>query len=194
MAQPRGPDPNQQPALAAQRRALELALEARAQVDAMNRMLNRISAMQSQLGSYRKTVETEANGIDPSERAEAKSQAPLLASAAALDQELGALKNSVYDPKVQHEVPEDYLHQLTDLHDALEANAAQLAGLGVQAPTGPLLAIESELTGELNAKLAAYNALLSGDVAAYDQAAYAAGAPTLPAGRPITVAAPPPIP
>jgi photosystem II stability/assembly factor-like uncharacterized protein len=186
-------DPNQQPALAAQKRSLELALEARAQVDAMNRMLNRISAMQSQLGSYLKTVETEASGIDPSQRDEAKSVAPLLARGKALDKELGHLKDSVYNPNVQHKVPEDSLHQLTDLHDALEANAGQLAGLGVQAPTGPLLAIESELTGELNAKLAAYNALLSGDVAAYDQAAYAAGAPTLAAGKPITVAAPPPI-
>jgi photosystem II stability/assembly factor-like uncharacterized protein len=186
-------DPNQVPALAAQKRSLELALEARAQVDAMNRMLNRISAMQSQLGSYRKTVRREANGIDPSQRAEAKSLAPLLARAEALGKELGKLKDSVYNPNVQHKVPEDNLHQLTDLHDALEANAGQLASLGVQAPTGPLLAIESELTGELSAKLAAYNALLSGDVAAYDQAAYAAGAPTLAAGKPITVAAPPPI-
>ncbi len=186
-------DPNQAPALAAQKRSLELALEARAQVDAMNRMLNRISAMQSQLASYRKTVETEANGIDPSQRAEARSAAPLLTRGKALDKELGELKDSVYNPKVQHKVPEDNLHQLTDLHDALEANASQLAGLGVQAPTGPLLAIESELTGELDAKLAAYNALLSGDVAAYDQAAYAAGAPTLSAGKPITVAAPPEI-
>jgi photosystem II stability/assembly factor-like uncharacterized protein len=187
------PDPNRPPALAAQRRSLQLALEARAQVDALNRMLNRISAMQSQLAGYRKTVEAEANGIDPSQRAEAKSQAPLLARAEALGKELGKLKDSVYDPNVQHKVFEDNLHQLTDLHDALELNAGQLAGLGVQAPTGPLLAIESELDGELDAKLAAYNALLSGDVAAYDKAAYEAGAPTLAAGKPITVAAPPPI-
>lgn len=186
-------DPNQQPALAAQRRALELALVARAQVDAMNRMLNRISAMQSQLGGYRKAVEAQANGIDPAQRAEAKSLAPLLARAQALDEELGKLKDSVYDPKVQHAVAEDYVHQLTDLHDALETNAATLAHLGVQAPTGPLVAIENELTAELNAKLAAYDSLLAGDVAAYDQAAYAADAPTLAAGKPITVAAPPPI-
>ena len=135
----------------------------------------------------------EANGIDPAERALAKSQASLLARGKALDKELGKLKDSVYDPKVQHKVGEDSLHQLTDLHDALEANASSLASMGLQAPTGPLLAIEAELTGELDAKLAAYNALLSGDVAAYDKAAYAAGAPTLAAGEPIKVAAPPQI-
>ncbi|MGH8295306.1 MAG: WD40/YVTN/BNR-like repeat-containing protein [Steroidobacteraceae bacterium] len=186
-------DPNHPPATAAQRRSLELALEARAQMDAMNRMLNRIGAMQSQLGSYRKTVEAQGNGIDAAERAQAKMEAPLLAQGEALDKELGKLKDSVYDPKVQHKVAEDSLHQLTDLHDALETNASVLAVLGVQAPTAPLLAIESELTGELDAKLAAYNALLSGDVAAYDKAAYAAGAPTLAAGKPIAAAAPPPI-
>jgi len=186
-------DPNQQPAPAAQRRSLEVALEARSQLDAMNRMLNRISAMQAQIDAYHKTVETESDGIDPADRALAGSQAPLLARGQALDKELGKLKDSVYDPKVQHKVDEDSLHQLTDLHDALEANASTLAGLGLQAPTGPLLAIESQLTKELDDKLAAYNALLSGDVAAYDQAANSAGAPTLAPGKPITVAPAPPI-
>ncbi|MGA7539016.1 MAG: hypothetical protein WBW93_09630 [Steroidobacteraceae bacterium] len=186
-------DPNQPPTVAAQRRSLELALQARSQVDALNRMLNHISAMQTQLGAYRKTVEAEANSIDPSERARAKSQAALLAQGEALGKELGKLKDSVYDPKVQHKVFEDSLHQLTDLHDGVEMYAAGAASLGVQAPTAPLLALAAELTSELNARLAAYNALLSGDVAAYDQAAYAAGAPTLAAGKPISVATPPQI-
>jgi hypothetical protein len=156
-------------------------------------MLNHISAMQSQLGAYRKTVTTESNSIDAAERALAKAQAPLVDRGKALDKELGKLKDSTYNPKVQHKVFEDSLHQLTDLHDALEANAFATASLGVQAPTAPLLSIEAELTRELNAKLAAYNALLAGDVAAYDQAAYAAGAPTLAAGKPISVATPPSI-
>ena len=184
-------DPNQPPALAAQRRALQAALEARAQVDALNRMLNRISAMQSRLAAYRKTVESEANGIDPSVQARARAAAPLLARGKTLEKELSRLKDSVYNPKVQHKVIEDNLHQLTDLHDALETNASTLASLGVQAPTAPLLAIEKELAGKLDAKLAEFNALLAGDVAAYDRAAYATGAPTLAAGSPITVAAPP---
>ena len=184
-------DPNQPPALAAQRRALQVALEARAQVDALNRMLNRISAMQSELAAYRGTVESESNSIDPARQAQARSAAPLLARGKTLEQELSRLKDSVYNPKVQHKVMEDNLHQLMDLHDALEMNASTLAGLGVQAPTAPLLAIEKELSGELDAKLAEYNALLAGEVAAYDRAAYSAGAPTLGAGRPIEVATPP---
>ncbi len=186
-------DPNQPPALAAQRRALQAALQARAQVDAMNRMLNRISAMQSRLANYGKSVHAEANAIDPARHAQAQASAALLARGKALAAELAKLKDSVYNPKVQHKVFEDNLHQLTDLHDALELNATMLASLGVQAPTGPLRAITRELAGALAGKLAEYNALLSGDVAAYDRAAYAAGAPTLGVGKPITVAAPPAI-
>ncbi|MGH8169349.1 MAG: hypothetical protein ACRETJ_02285, partial [Steroidobacteraceae bacterium] len=141
----------------------------------------------------RKAVDAQENGIDQSVRAAAKAQSALLARGDALGKELGKLKDSVYDPKVQHKVMEDSLHQLTDLHDALEMKESVVAGLGVQAPTGPLLAISAELKGELDAKLGAYNALLSGDVAAYNQAAFAAGAPTLSAGKPITVAALPEI-
>jgi hypothetical protein len=186
-------DPNQKPAEAAQKESLQLALEARSEVDALDRMLNRISAMQSQLADYRKTVEAAANGIDASGHELAKSQAPLVARGDALGKELGKLKDSVYQPKVQHKVMEDSLHQLTDLHDGLEMDENVLAGLGVQAPTAPLLAIGAELKGELDTKLDAYNSLLSGDVAAYNQAAFAAGAPTLAAGKPISVAAPPEI-
>jgi photosystem II stability/assembly factor-like uncharacterized protein len=185
------PDPNHPPALAAQRRSLELALEARAQLDAMNRMLNRLSAMQSELGNYRKTVEAEANGIDPSARALAKSQAALLVRAGSLAKELGKLKDSMYNPEVQHTAIEDSLHELADLQGALQRNAFAFAFLGVHAPNAPMLAVAAELKGELDAKLAAYNALLAGDVAAHNQAAYAAGAPTLGAGKPITVAAAP---
>ncbi|MGH8300454.1 MAG: hypothetical protein ACRET5_03190, partial [Steroidobacteraceae bacterium] len=151
-------DPNRASALAAQKRSLQLALEARAQVDALNRMLNRLSTMQSQLDGYRKAVDAEENGIDQSVRAAAKAQSALLARGDALGKELGKLKDSAYDPKVQHKAMEDSLHQLTDLHDALEMNENVLASLGVQAPTGPLLAISAELKGELDAKLGAYNA------------------------------------
>jgi photosystem II stability/assembly factor-like uncharacterized protein len=186
-------DPHQPPALQAQTESLQLALVTRAQADAMNRMLNRISAMQAQLAAYRHSVAQDSASIDASLQARAKAQAALVAQARALAAKLGKLKDSMYDPKVQHEVPEDDLHQLTDLHGAVSRNAEMFADLGTQAPTGPLREIEREVAAALNAKLAAYDALLAGDVAAYDRAAYAAGAPTLAAGKPIEVSAPPSI-
>ena len=139
-------------------------------------MLNRLSAMQSQLDDYRKSGGHggERHRLSPCARPRRRSP-PLLARGDALGKELGKLKDSVYDPKVQHKVMEDSLHQLSDLHDALEMDESVLAGLGVQAPTAPLLAIGAQLKGELDAKLAAYNALLSGDIAAYNQAAYRGG-------------------
>jgi len=186
-------DPNHPPDVATQKSSLQLALETRAQVDAMNRMLNRITAMQSQLSDYRKSVAAEANSIDASEREAAKSQAPVVARAEALGKELGNLKDSVYDPKVQHTASEDSIHQLADLQGSLERNSFGFARLGDQAPSTPVLAISAELKGKLDAKLDAYNALLSGDIAAYNQAAFAAGGPTLAAGKPITIAAVPDI-
>jgi photosystem II stability/assembly factor-like uncharacterized protein len=187
-------DPNHPPVIATQKRSLELALEARAQADALNRMLNHISAMQAQLAAYRKTVEAETDSIDPSVRAQASAQASLLSRAETVGKKLGQLKDSVFNPKVQHTAEEDSIHELTDLQGALQRNAFSMAFLGAHAPTQPMLAIGAELKAELDAKLSAYNALLSGDLAAYNQAAYAAGAPTLAVGKPITVAAAPPVP
>jgi photosystem II stability/assembly factor-like uncharacterized protein len=188
------PDPNHPPQLDTQRRSLALALAARAQLDAVNRMLNHLSAMQAQLAAYRKSVEAESNSIDPSERARAKAQAAVLARAGALGKELGTLKDSVYNPKVQHSAIEDSLHQLADLQGSLQRSAFSFAFLGAHAPNAAMLSVATELQSELDTKLAAYNSLLAGDIGAYDQAAYAAGAPTLAAGKPITVAAVPQIP
>jgi photosystem II stability/assembly factor-like uncharacterized protein len=186
-------DPNDPPAIDAQKSSLQLALEARAQVDALNRMLNRIVTMQSQLDDYRKSVAAQANSLDASERTLAKAQASVLARAEALGKELGKLKDSVYNPKIQHTALQDSIHQLADLQGLLQRNAFGFARLGDQAPSAPMLAMGVELKRKLDVTLAAYDALLSGDVAAYNQAAYTAGAPTLAAGKPITVAAAPEI-
>jgi hypothetical protein len=75
----------------------------------------------------------------------------------------------------------------------MERNSFGFARLDDQAPSAPVLAMAAELKGKLDAKLDAYNTLLSGDVAAYNQAAYQAGAPTLAAGKSISVAAAPQI-
>ncbi|HUX72469.1 MAG TPA: hypothetical protein VMV25_01070 [Steroidobacteraceae bacterium] len=184
-------DPNQPPAQAAQRQTLQLALIARAQADAVDRMLNRISAMQSQLAQYRASVAEQATGIDPSQQAQARSAAALDARAKSLSAELGHLKDVVYQPKVQHKVMEDDLHRLADLHGATQMMAEAFAELGTQAPTTPVLQMQAQVAAEVAGKLADYDALLAGDVAAYNRSAYAAGAPTLAAGKPIEVATPP---
>ncbi len=186
-------DPNAPPDVATEKSNLQLALAARAQVDALNRMLNHITMMQSELSDYRKSVAAQANSVDDSERAAAKAQAPIVARAVALNKELGALKDSVYNPKIQHTASEDSIHDLADFQSLMERNSFGFARLEDEPPSAPVLAISAELKGKLDAKLDAYNSLLSGDVAAYNQAAFAAGAPTVAAGKPITIAAGPDI-
>ncbi len=186
-------DPNQPPSLPAQQQSLQMALIARAQADATDRMLNRISAMQGELAHYQTSVAQQAMSIDGTQRAQAKSHEALAAKAKALSGELSALKDSIYDPKVQHKVIEDDLHRLSDVYAAVQSTAAVFAELGTQAPTEPLREIQQEVAGKVAVKLAAYNALLAGDVAAYNRAAFAAGAPTLAAGAAIEVGAPPTI-
>ena len=46
-------------------------------------------------------------------------------------------------------------------------------------PTPGVLQLEQQLDAQFNGKLSEFNALLAGDVAAYNRAAYAAGAPTV---------------
>lgn len=174
-------DPNQKPALDDQRAALTAALAAREEASALNAMLNRVAAMQASL----KTFE---NSFDKDEEADAKARyAAVLKQAKALDDELGKLKDSVYEPKVQHDALEDDLHQLMDLHAAVSALAGGLASFGTQAPTPPIQTLQQDLDGKVAAVLSRFNALLTGDVARYNQAAYAVGAPTLMSGEPIAV-------
>ena len=94
---------------------------------------------------------------------------------------------------MQHTVIEDELHQLTDLHAAVETLAGAYAGLGTQAPPPGLEDIHKEVVHTLQIRMAAYNAMLASEVTSYNQAAFAAGAPTLSPGKPIGIAAPPPI-
>ena len=116
--------------------------------------------------------------------------AAVAAQAKKLDDELGSFRDSIYAPGVQHDVVEDDLKQLSDLHGGLEAVAGYgFSGLQGQMPPTSLLDIAHELETKAAAKVARFNQLLRGDVANYNQAAYAAGAPTLMTGEPVTTKA-----
>ena len=72
-------------------------------------------------------------------------------------------------------------------HGKLDSLVSRTAFLYGEAPNLLLRERAESLRKELDAYLAKYNALLKGDVAAYNKDAYAAGAPTLPSGDPISV-------
>ncbi|MDE2155577.1 MAG: hypothetical protein KGJ32_06740 [Xanthomonadaceae bacterium] len=170
-------DPNQAPAMAAQKAVLQHALAARSGLSALNDMLNRVTAMRATLKQF------EANAGDDARYADA------LAQAKKLDGELDRFKDSIYAKGVQHDVIEDDLKELSDLHGGMQA----LAGYGFnslqgQLPPAALLELEQELEAKVGDRIGRFNALLAGDVVAYNRAAYAVGAPTVMTGQPVKLA------
>lgn len=173
-------DPNQKPAPQAEQVNLQHGLQARAQLSALNDILNRVTSMRATLKQF------EDKAGDDSRYASA------LAQAKKLDGELGSFRDSIYAPGVQHAVVEDELKQLTDLQGSMAAMAeGGFSSLEGQLPTPAMLEMEQQLGSEVSAKVDQFNALLAGDVTSYNHAAYAAGAPTLMTGTPESIAAAP---
>ncbi|MDE2346671.1 MAG: hypothetical protein KGL13_09405, partial [Gammaproteobacteria bacterium] len=85
-----------------------------------------------------------------------------------------------------HTVPEDDIHWLSRLDGQLQS-LGYVSYLVAQAPTDPILKVAGEISSKLNTVLAQYNDILATDVPAYNKAAYAAGAPTLLVGKPISI-------
>ena len=163
------------------RAQLNFALEGRNAVSALNTMLNRVDGMQKTLAAFQGTVRSS----DDNELK--KKYQPLRSKARELGEKLKALKDSVYNSQLQSGVGEDSIHYLA----AFNAKLSGLAGRGGfnygQAPNQLALDEMAELTKELDKHLADFNQLIQTDVAAYNKEAFAAGAPTLYAGDPISV-------
>ncbi|MGH8115494.1 MAG: hypothetical protein ACREPS_10655, partial [Rhodanobacteraceae bacterium] len=92
---------------------LKLALQVRNQTSAFNTMLNRITDMQKALGAFEQQATS-----SPDMQAQFGG---LLGQAHALDQKLGTLKDSVYNPLIQRNVGEDSLHYMARLNRDLRS-------------------------------------------------------------------------
>ena len=171
-------DPNQNISVEVMRADLKIGLEARNEASAFNEMLNRIVAMQKTLGDFENSV-----NANPDQKAQ---YTTALAQAKALNKKLKDLKDSVYNPDLQHMASEDDLHWLSRLNGQLQSLGYIIYLVG-QAPTGPMLTSASEINTKLLGVLAQFNGILATDVPTYNKAAYAAGAPTLLVGQPINV-------
>ncbi|MDE2248989.1 MAG: hypothetical protein KGJ96_10495, partial [Xanthomonadaceae bacterium] len=173
-------DPNQTPAMAAEQAVLQQALAARNELSTLNDMLNRVTAMRATLKQFEHLAGDDAHYADA------------LSQAKKLDGELGAFRDSIYAPGVQHDVVEDDLKQLSDLQGSVQALAGYgFSSLQGQMPTPALLELAGQLEAQVGARVSQFNALLAGDVVSYNHAAFAAGAPTLMAGEPARIAAAP---
>ncbi|MGH9351471.1 MAG: hypothetical protein ACRD2G_04810, partial [Terriglobia bacterium] len=93
----------------------------------------------------------------------------------------------VWNTAQQHNVEEDDIHQLEDLHGQFADLLDNLSHPYGAPPTPLLLEQMAKLRLKLDQQLKDFNALLSTSVAAYNKLAHTAGAPTVFAGEPVTV-------
>jgi len=171
-------DPNQNIPLDVMQADLKISLEVRNQTSAFNEMLNRIVGMQKTLGDFESSV-----NANPDQKAQYSSA---LSQAKALDKKLTDLKNSVYNPDLQHMVPEDDIHWLSRLDGQLQS-LGYVSYLVGQAPTEPMLTTAKEISARLDKVLVDFNNILATDVPTYNKTAFAVGAPTLLVGQPISI-------
>lgn len=173
------PDPNLHIDPAIFRAQTEAALQMRSEVDALHEMLNRIDSMEHELTAFQNNLQ---NDKDLREK-----YASLLKQGHELDNKLKAVKAKVYSPTLQRTAGEDDIHELADFNSQLSGLARELGFAYGEPPNALEKELMAQLSTELHEHLAEFNQLLGSEVAAYDKAAYAAGAPTLFAGGPVNV-------
>ncbi len=161
----------------------EAALALRDEVIALNSMIERINSMDRQLEEFRNAAALETEG--------SQKYAPLVQQSHELERKLKSLKDSVYDPNIQHNVEEDDIHDLTALHANIQGLSGELAQAYDQPPNALLRERIAQLSEEARKSVTAFNALLKSDIATFNKAAYAEGAPTLFGGDPIAEKAAP---
>lgn len=152
--------------------------QAIAMVDALVTLLNRVHGLQQQLQGARRLYGEDA-GV-PADSA-------LQAQARALGRRLGELQDSIYNPLEQRGVVQDDIHYLSDFYGSLQRAAFGALGGYYEAPTPQALETLREARQRLDAYVARYNALVAGDVAAYNRLAAQKGAPVLVTAGPVSV-------
>ncbi|MGD8689442.1 MAG: hypothetical protein PVI37_05830 [Gammaproteobacteria bacterium] len=152
----------------------------RDELSTLNEMINRLDFMHKQLDDFRQSISGNADAQHK--------YADVLDEAGKLDDKLSALKDSVFDPRVQHDAFEDDIHYLQRFHARL-ANMLYSVGSGYADPPNAEVREEmNEAHEELGKHLTAFNALINGPVAAFNRDASKSGAPTLFTGGPLSPA------
>ena len=166
-------DPNVNVSLADYREQLLMALTMRNQMSVLNDMLNRLDAWQQQLNGMGETLK---------HGGQEKADAAILAAAKKLNNKITVLKDSLWNPDIQHDVDEDFLKDLPHFHGEMQWNSFFLGGYA-QAPSAPFKSKVAELQSRLEGYMGQFNQLLQQDIHSFNKAAYAAGVPTLLVGK-----------
>ncbi|MFZ0335172.1 MAG: hypothetical protein WAN10_07345 [Candidatus Acidiferrales bacterium] len=175
------PDPNLHVDPAIFREEAQAGFRARNEMSALNEVINRIDEINKELDDFRSMVQS---GEDKQEQP--KYQA-ILGRGRDLSKKLNAIKDSVYNPNIQHEVSEDDIHDLTDFHSQLNQLVFESGGAYGEAPNAQMRAHMDELFSENADVIKRFNDALRTDVAEYNRAAESAGAPTVFGGSPVAV-------
>jgi photosystem II stability/assembly factor-like uncharacterized protein len=163
-------DPNLQIPVENFRLQTEAGLALQKEVEILNEMIERSQNILSQLHQFQ---------IDVLRSTSLSAHySGLLPQAKSLEEKVKSFQKSVYNPNIQHNVEEDDIHALADLHAEVNGLAGELSYEYGQPPNAELRERISEMTKKVNNTEAAFN-LLRQDVVAYNKAAFAAGAPTV---------------
>lgn len=173
------PDPNLHLNAEDMRAQTTAALILRNQAAALNDMILHIDGMERQIADFKRDVATDSELHEK--------YSALLAQANALDGKLKSVKSAVLNPAIQHDVAEDDIHALTDLHTNINGLAGELAEAYDEPPNAEFRGQMQKYGEQLSRELETFNQLLKTDVGAYNKAAYNAGAPTLFGGEPISI-------
>lgn len=156
-------------------------MKARNSITALNDMLNRIMNIDEQMGTIKKSLATDEEGMKSGK------YKAILAQMSNLGKKLTALKDTLYDKNVQHDVGEDDIHDFTHFHSRLSGTMYNFTSPYNGVPTEVTMHHTDQLERELGTYLSQFNYILTTDVPAFDTAAQAAGVPTIFAGPTIEI-------
>ena len=140
---------------------LKAGLALRDDVASATRMLNGLHSLRTQIANLEQTVRAASlNGTPPDTGA--------IPAARALDAKLKALMDTVYDPRVQRNAPEDDIHYLQRFYDQLQGVGFVLFFSYDEAPNAITQRTQAALHEELQGYLTRYQALLRTDVPAFN--------------------------
>ncbi|HXE60876.1 MAG TPA: hypothetical protein VN607_09220 [Gemmatimonadaceae bacterium] len=155
---------------AAAREQLTTALAMRDQISEANAVLNGLHSLRRQLAGVDSTAIAMApNGIP--------GDTTVMHAAHQLDVKAKALMDTLYNPDLQREAPEDDIHYLQSFYDRLVGTGFGVQFVFDQAPSDPVKAELTTVKGLLASYKAKYDALVNTDVPAFNAVAQKAGVP-----------------
>jgi len=174
------PDPVQGGDPAKFQAQLAAGLQFRSELTALHEMLNHLVAIETQIRNAQTAVR---------EAGDTAAMGALNRASRELSRKLRQLKDTLYNSDQQRGAPEDDIHYLTRFADKYQSLGFGIFGGYAQPPSPQVLDEWKVERAQLDGYLATFNAIVSTDVAAYNQVANTNHTPVLLAGAPVAVKA-----